>query len=106
MTSRELESKINFPQQTIFSAGRKLKKHGFINTVSGPFGGYTLAKPADKIMVQDILEAYKDGFNISSQDSFKTATLPVLKKYAKKLLNIKSGIDRQMSFTLADLLEK
>ena len=105
MSSRELETKINFPQNSIFTAGRKLKKHGFISTVSGPFGGYKLAKPANQITVQEILTAYKDGFNISNELTSKENTLPVLLKYAKLLTKIKNDIDQKFSFTLVDLLE-
>ena len=106
MTSRELEAKIHFPQQSIFTAGRKLKKHGFINTINGPFGGYILAKPADKITIQEILSVYKDGFTISSNAALKKAALPVLRNYAKKLSEVKADIDQKLSFTLADLLEE
>lgn len=106
MTSRELESKIHFPQQSILAAGRKLKKHGFINTVNGPFGGYFLAKPPDQFTVQEILSAYQDGFNINREEPLKKTTLSVLQNYMKTLTNIKSDIDQKFSFTLADLLEE
>jgi len=106
MTSRELESKIKFPQQSILSAGRKLKKHGFIKTVKGPFGGYILAKPAGKITIQEILEAYKDGFNISGETTCMKPALPALQHYIKMLTDIKDEINEKFSFTLADLQEE
>ena len=105
MTSRELEAKIPFPQNSIFSAGRKLKKHGFITTVNGPFGGYKLAKPADQITIQEILAAYKDGFNLNDELTDEEA-LPVLKNYTKLMTKIKHDINQRFSFTLADLLEE
>jgi len=104
ITSRELESKIRFPQQSIFTASRKLKKAGFINTVSGPFGGYLLAKPPEQITVQEILSAFKDAFTISNEALAKKSSMKSLRKLAKKLSHVKDEIDAQMSFTLADVL--
>jgi len=104
MTSRELAAKIPFPQNSIFTAGRKLKKHGFIRTVSGPFGGYMLAKPANQITVQEILVAYNDGFNVSNELTSKESTLPALQKYMKLITKIKNDIDQSFSFTLSDVL--
>ena len=117
ITSRELEKALNIPQQSIFGAGRKLKKFGFVKTVSGPFGGYVLAKPPESITVQDILSAFKDEFNIGSEkkDSqqlgmtavfgkSKKAQSKTLQNFSEKLINVKKEVDRQMSFTLADLL--
>ena len=104
VTSRELEKAINIPQQSIFGAGRKLKKFGFIKTVNGPFGGYVLAKPPEKITIQDILRAFKDEFYIGETTLAKKAPTKTFGSFAVKLENIKKEVDKQMSFTLADLL--
>ena len=106
MTSRELEEKIPFPQQSIFSAGRKLKKHGFIKTINGPFGGYMLAKPPEEIIVREILAAYDDTFSINSEVQEEEASTAVLQNYMNRLVTVKNGIDKELSFNLADLLEK
>jgi len=106
VTSRELEAKIHFPRQSILTAGRKLKKHGFVNTVNGPFGGYIRAKPPDELTVQEILVAYKDDFNIGNKALLKKTALSVLQNYMKILTDIKTDIDQLFSFTLADLLEE
>ena len=106
ITSRELEEKIHFPQQSVFSAGRKLKKLGFIDTVNGPFGGYRLAKPPEKISIQEILTAFKDAFYICGETPVQEASTPALQNFVKRLLSVKDEMDRQMSFTLADLLEE
>ena len=104
--SRELETKISFPQQTIFSAGRKLKKLGFINTVAGPFGGYILSKSPEKITIQEILDAFNDGFCISSEEFTKKSSVPSIENFAKKLKSIKNEMEQQMSFSIADLLKE
>ena len=106
MTSRELEAKIHFSRQSILTAGRKLKKCGFVNTVNGPFGGYILAKPADEIVIQEVLVAYKDEFNINKEVSKKGTALPTLQNYAKKMADVKAETDQKLSFTLADLLDE
>ena len=111
MTSRELETKINFPQQAIFTAGRKLKKLGFINTVNGPFGGYQLARLPEDITVQEILTAFNDAFYLSDEESVKEApaketSTVALQNFTKKMMNAKANIDQQMSFTLAELLNE
>ena len=107
VSSRELEKAIRFPQQTIFNAGRRLKKAGLISTVSGPFGGYTLAKPPESITIQEVLLAFKDTFEINELFSPKKASAATLHNFSKLLTNVKIEIERKMSaFTLADLLEE
>ena len=103
VSSRELEEKIGFSQQCIFSAGRKLKKAGYVNTISGPFGGYILSKPPGEITMQEILIDLGDAFYINDAASGKASTT-ALQNYFKKLIKIKNEIDQQMSFALADLI--
>ena len=106
ITSRELEESIGFPQQAVFNAGRKLKKHGFVNTINGPFGGYVLARTPEQITVQEILSSFKDEFYFNNQESVRKASMTTLTNLAKKFENAKEEMDRKMSFTLADLLDE
>ena len=106
VTSRELEEKISFPQQSIFSAGRKLKKHGFINTVNGPYGGYILAKSPEDITIQEILSAYNDTFDVKEEPLDKKISTAALQNYTDKLKNVKDEMNQNLSFTLADLLRE
>ena len=101
--SRELEENIQFPQQSIFNAARKLKKAGFINTVAGPFGGYTLGKPPKNISIQDVLALFNDTFSICRRkEPDGTATL---KNFVKRVKDIEDDFVQEMSrTTLADLL--
>jgi len=105
--SRELEEMICFPQQSIFSAGRKLKHFGFINTVSGPFGGYILAKQPGEITFYDILSAFKDDFSISKEININKASPSSLLNFASLFVEIESETNERMSgLTLSDLLNE
>ena len=105
VSSRELEEKTEYPQQSIFNAGRKLKKAGLVNTVSGPFGGYILAgRPAD-ISFEDILRAFRDTFSITENGFAKKTKVTTLRNSARLLEDMEADIVRRMSeLTLADLL--
>ncbi|MCL2508018.1 MAG: Rrf2 family transcriptional regulator [Oscillospiraceae bacterium] len=106
VSSRELEKMINFPQQSIFTAGRKLKSAGFVNTVSGPFGGYILAKSPEEITIQDILSAFKDAFCISDSACANRAATTTLNNFAKLLSSAEEEVKVRLStFTLMDLLK-
>ena len=106
VSSREIEEKIGFPQQCIFSAGRRLKKTEFINTVSGPFGGYILGKRPEEINVQQIMEVFKDSFSICSEEMFskKKKISDSMNIPTKLLMKIEADINKKMaSYTLLDL---
>jgi len=106
VSSRELEKMISFPQQCIFSAGRKLKSSGFIHTVSGPFGGYMLAKPSEEITVQDILTAFKDEFCMNGEISAEKATTASLRRFLDICHEFEAEAKNGMSaVTLADMLK-
>lgn len=105
VSSRELEQMICFPQQSIFSAGRKLKQSKLVNTISGPFGGYILAVSPENITIQDILLAFEDEFHISDEMLVKRSKKKTLHNFAKWLMNTEADMRQRMSmFTLADLL--
>ena len=106
VSSRELEREISFPQQSIFSAGRKLKNAGFLHTIAGPFGGYELAKAPKEITLQDILLGFQDAFCVHDEKYQECASV-ALRKYANTLADVESEIKNKMStITLADMLEK
>ena len=107
VSSREIEKAIHFPQQCIFTAGRKLKKTGFVNTVSGPFGGYKLAKAPEEITIQDILAAFKDAFDIIDVLSAKRSAAAAVQNFTDILINLEAEMKQRMSsYTLADLLKE
>ena len=105
VTSRELEKTIYFPQQSIFTAGRRLKKSGLVGTVSGPFGGYVLAKPPEDITIQEILVTFDDVFHIGKEVSADKFTAPKLGNLAKMFAKLKAETEQKLGLvTLADLI--
>jgi Rrf2 family protein len=105
VSSNELERELGFPQQSVFSVGRKLKKAGFINTVAGPFGGYTLGKAPEDISIQEILCVFQDGFILYNQPK-KPAATTVLRHLDKWMMKVESDTIKKMaSYTLADLMK-
>jgi len=107
VTSRELEKTIDFPQQSIFTAGRRLKKSGLVGTVSGPFGGYVLAKPPEDITIQEILVTFDDVFHIGKEVAADRFTAPSLGNLAKMFTEVKDAAEKKLgSVTLADLINK
>ena len=107
VTSRELEDVTKFPQQSIFTAGRKLKKSGLVNTISGPFGGYILAKPPENISVQEILTAFNDAFIISKELSSDGLTTTTLSNLTQMLVEVKDDMEKTLSsYTLSKLIVK
>ena len=107
VTSRELEDVTQFPQQSIFTAGRKLKKSGLVNTISGPFGGYVLAKPPESISVQEILTAFNDAFTISKELSSDELSTTTLSNLTKMLVEVKDDMEKTLSsYTLSKLIDR
>ena len=107
VTSNEMEKKLGFPKQTIFGAGRKLKAAGYVNTISGPFGGYILGKPPEDITLQNILDVFHDSFSTSyGKSPANSATTVTMRNYEQFLAEMEKGITRKlMSCTLADLMK-
>jgi len=104
VSSRELEEKISFPQQTIFSAGRVLKAGGYVATVSGPFGGYILKKTPEEITVEKILALFKDSLSISCDEEFeKRAPTAALRNFINIMKEFEcSTIQAMDSLLLSD----
>ena len=105
VSSREFEDKIDFSQQCIFSAGRKLKKAGYVNTVSGQFGGYVLGKSPEEITIQQILTAFKDELSLGCDNTSPDAAA-TMQNFEKFLLGLEEDVAQKMSMvTLSDLLK-
>ena len=108
VSSRELEEKTRFPQQCIFNAGRKLKKAGYVNTVAGPFGGYTLGKPPQEISIHAILAVFKDSFSLCCEQmpviNYPTTTLGNFLLWQTKLES--DFVEKMSAINLADLVKE
>jgi Rrf2 family protein len=55
MQSRAIASDADVPPKFLETILQELKSHGFVDSKRGIFGGYFLAKPAEKIMVGDLI---------------------------------------------------
>ncbi len=55
----------NIPQNYLEQLLSQLKKAGLVNSTRGAYGGYQLAKDADKISVKEIFEALEGELNIT-----------------------------------------
>jgi len=53
--SRKLAEQLDIPQKNILEIGRKLKAENYIDATVGPYGGYTLNKTPDTILLYDIV---------------------------------------------------
>lgn len=57
MTAAQISRGCKFPPRFLYRILRRLVDAGLVRGVSGPGGGYTLAKPTSKITLLDIVQA-------------------------------------------------
>jgi Rrf2 family protein len=62
---KDISANANIPQNYLEQLLSQLKKAGLVNSTRGAYGGYQLAKDADKISVKEIFEALEGEFNIA-----------------------------------------
>lgn len=62
------EKAINYMEQLF----NKLKKHGLVNSVKGPGGGYVLAKEPEEISILEIMQAVGEDTKITSCSDKRT----------------------------------
>lgn len=65
VSSTELSERLAIPVKYVLQVGRKLKANGFVHTVAGSKGGYTLAGPPEKITVYDVLVTFEGTIKIN-----------------------------------------
>ena len=53
--SRKISEYLDIPQKNILAIGRKLKAEDYVDISVGPYGGYTLIKKTDTILLYDIV---------------------------------------------------
>lgn len=82
---------------------RLLKKHGLIKSKLGNWGGYQLAKPANKITLKEIIEAVEGPISLINCANYKCSNTRCGQKDAWKRIN--KEIEKIFSRTkLSDLL--
>ena len=108
--SLELSTRLGIPQSFVFKINKKLKSAGLIKTHSGSQGGVSLALPAERITLYQIINIMESTTKINrclEEDEycsrFATSYCPVRKFYCKLQNNIEVSL---ASVTIASLLEK
>jgi Rrf2 family protein len=88
-----------------------LRQGGFVRSVRGQVGGYTLARPPDQILVGDVLSAmggrlYEEAFCRSHKGSLRLCRHTTDCSIRSLWRSIQGAVDRLLaSMTLQDLLE-
>ena len=59
MLQKEIAKTLNIPHHYLGKILQPLTKSGIISSKTGAFGGFYLAKPADKIVLSDIVEIFE-----------------------------------------------
>jgi len=56
-TAKMISKEVGLSHPFFIKIASQLKRHGLIDTVQGPYGGYLLAKPAHEISLYDVVLA-------------------------------------------------
>ena len=109
LTLRELSVKNRIPYKFLEQIMMVLKRHGFVDSIKGKFGGYTLARSPKTITLGEIIRAVEGSLS-------PLATTPEIKKRAKQdkhpglyvtFLEVRNAIaDILDQNTLADVCDK
>lgn len=65
VSSNEVAQKMAIPRQYLIQIGAILREAGLINTHAGKYGGYSLAREPDKILLYDIINAVEETTRIN-----------------------------------------
>ena len=57
--SRKISEYLDIPQKNILAIGRKLKAEDYVDISVGPYGGYTLTKKPDTILLYDVVSMFE-----------------------------------------------
>ena len=57
--SREISEQLDIPQKNILKIGRKLKTENYVDITVGPYGGYTLIKKPNTILLYDVVSMFE-----------------------------------------------
>ena len=63
MTADSISQGCKFPPRFLYRVLRRLVDAGLLQGISGPRGGYTLAKPSRQVRLLEIVQAVEDGAN-------------------------------------------
>ncbi len=107
VASRKIAEVRKIPERFLLKVLKPLVEKGLLNSVKGPGGGYTLAKPATQISLADIIEAIDEdglrGFNAgnkSGSPAINTRLEAICKQSAE---SVRAHLD---AISVSDLLAK
>ena len=107
VASGELAKRVGINKKYVIDVAAVLRDAGLLGVTPGPYGGYSLAKPAESVFLQDILVLFNDTIQCSelvrSYDHTDTAVLAADKFY-RKVDTAAGGLFA--TNTLADVLER
>jgi Rrf2 family protein len=63
MTADSISQGCKFPPRFLYRVLRRLVDAGLLRGISGPRGGYTLAKPSRQVRLLEIVQAVEEGSN-------------------------------------------
>jgi Rrf2 family transcriptional regulator, iron-sulfur cluster assembly transcription factor len=96
LTAAKIAKGCSFPPRFLYRVLRRLVSSGLLTGVSGPGGGYALARPAEKISLWDIASAV--------EGAAQTAPLkPVSKKQTRAIRFVNQLLTRNHERFRADL---
>lgn len=100
--SKQISDELGIPQKNVLSIGRKLKAKNYIEIISGPYGGYKIAKNPENICLFDIVFMFEGiGINYRSEANQTAVNAAVNNFYSELQGMIKENLN---SRTLADLI--
>ncbi|MCK9603051.1 MAG: Rrf2 family transcriptional regulator [Candidatus Omnitrophica bacterium] len=103
----ELVKKLKIPRPFLRKLLQALSKKGVLGSHRGLGGGFSLAKPANKIFLVDLIEIFQGPLKLN-ECFFKKITCPNVKRclLRKKIDNIERYVqDSLKSITIASLLK-
>ncbi len=105
IVSQDVSKKYNIPLDHLFKIMQRLVRANVLRSKRGPRGGFSMARPATKITMLDIVEAVEGTFDISlgfeecaPRDKFATKTERV---YAKAVAQYRAELKKAK---LSDLI--
>jgi len=106
ISSRTLASEGDVPYQFASKIMQKLHEQGLVQSVMGPFGGFRLARPAEKVTLLEIIEAVQGPVVVNTcllaQDTCQRRHICPVRDKLESLQ--KTMVDYLQSVTLADLV--
>jgi Rrf2 family protein len=99
---QDVTEKHGIPRRFVVLILLQMKAAGLVQTVRGPSGGYTLAKPPDQVRLADIFDALERAEEPSDRAGRHSAFAPQLQTVWKQLVDARAKVLKGV--TLADLL--